>query len=108
MCKTYNTIGSLATLKFHLHNSSIHDFKSLKEVMDFQNSYLSIQRQLVFHHAKLIEEEKNILKSDLPLLHMAIENQRRQAEQRLTDEIDNLKQQLSNSAKTPQQTFFGS
>jgi len=50
MCKTYNTIGSLNTLKSHLHSSNIHDFKSLKEVMDFQSTYPTIRQQLFLHH----------------------------------------------------------
>lgn len=106
MCKTYNTIGSLATLKSHLDNSKIYDFKSLKEVMDFQSSYLSIRRQLISHHEKLIEQERNILNTDLQQLDETIKTQRQQSEQRLTDEIDNLKQQLSISTRNAPTNFF--
>lgn len=105
MCRTYNTIGSLTTLKSHLDNSNIHDFKSLKGVMDFQSSYASIRQQLISHHENLIKQEKNILNTDLQQLDKVIETQREQSEQRLTDEIDNLKKQLcilaSNAPKNP-------
>ena len=95
MCRTYNIIGSLTTLKSHLENSNIHDFKSLKEVMDFQSSYSAIRQQLISHHEDLIEEEKNMLNIDLQQLEVAIQTQKQQSEQRLIDEIDKLKQQLS-------------
>lgn len=106
MCRTYNTIGSLTTLKSHLNNSNIHDFKSLKEVMDFQSSYPAIRQQLISHHEKLIEQETNILETDLQQLDKAIETQRQQSEQRLNDEIDKLKQQLTSSkSKSPKNLF---
>lgn len=106
MCRTYNTIGSLTTLKSHLDNSNIHDFKSLKEIMDFQSSYAAIRQQLISHHEILIEQEKNILKTDLQQLDKVIETQRKQSEQSLTDEIDNLKQQLNISTRNASANLF--
>lgn len=94
MCKTYNTIGSLTTLKSHLKKHNIHDFKSLKEVIDFQQSYTTFRHQLVAHHENLIEQEKNMLTTDLQQLDIAIERQRQQSEQELSAEIDKLKEQL--------------
>lgn len=105
MCRTYNTIGSLTTLKSHLDNSNIHDFKSLKEVINFQSSYSEIRQQLISHHEKLIEQEKNVLNTDLQQLDKAIEMQRQQSEQRLTDEINYLKQQLSISTSNASTNF---
>jgi hypothetical protein len=49
MCRTYNTIGSLTTLKLHLEENDIHDFKSLKEVINFQKSYTILWQQLISH-----------------------------------------------------------
>ena len=95
MCRTYNMIGSLTTLKSHLEENKIHDFKSLKEVIDFQSSYPTFRQQLISNHEKLIEQEKNILNIDLQQLDMTIETQKQQAEQRLIFEIDKLKQQLN-------------
>ena len=88
-------IGSLTTLKSHLEANNIHDFKSLKEVIDFQSSYPTFRQQLISNHEKLIEQEKNILNTDLQQLDMTIETQKQQAEQRLIIEIDKLKQQLN-------------
>lgn len=91
MSRTYNTIGSLKTLKAHLEESNIYDFKSLKEVIDFQSTFAISRQQLISHHKNLIEEEKNILNVELKDLDTAIETQKRQTEQLLTDEIDKLK-----------------
>jgi hypothetical protein len=76
MCKTYNTIGSLTTLKSHLKKNNIHDFKSLKEVIDFQYSYTIFRQQLIFHHENLIEQEKSMLNVELQQLDLEIESQR--------------------------------
>lgn len=106
MSKTYNTIGSLTTLKSHLEKNNIYDFKSLKEVIDFQSSYAISRQQLISHHKNLIEEEKNLLNVELKSLDIAIETQRQQIEQILTDEIDKLKQQLNISiSNTPTNLF---
>ena len=106
MCKTYNTIGSLTTLKSHLDRTNIHDFKSLKDVIDFQNSFTTYRQKIISHHENLIEQEKNMLHMDLQQLDTAIETQRLQSEKKLTDEIDKLKQQLNISTTyTPTNVF---
>ncbi|SHH67809.1 Nuclease-related domain-containing protein [Flavobacterium johnsoniae] len=106
MCRTYNKIGSLTTLKLHLEENNIPDFKSLKEVMDFQKSYTILRQQLIYHHENLIEQEKNLLNVDLPSLDIAIETQREQSIQILTSEIDKLKKQLNILTITPSTNFF--
>jgi hypothetical protein len=106
MSKTYNTIGSLTTLKSHLEENNIYDFKSLKEVIDFQSSYAISRQQLISHHKNIIEEEKKMLNVELKSLDIAIETQRQQTVQTLTDEIDKLKQQLNISiSNTPTNLF---
>lgn len=94
MCKTYNMIGSLATLKSNLEGNNIHDFKSLKEVINFQASYSILRLELISSHEKLIEEEKRTLNVDLQLLDMTIQTEKEKTERRLTVEIENLKQQI--------------
>lgn len=106
MCKTYNTIGSISTLKVRLENNNIYDFKSLKEVIDFQSSFTTKRQQLFSHHENLIEQEKAILKTELQQLDAAIEMQIQQSERALTDEIERLKQQLSISSKNTSTNFF--
>jgi hypothetical protein len=106
MCRTYNMIGSLTTLKSHLEKNNIYDFKSLKDVIDFQSSFTTYRQQLISHHENLIEQEENMLKTDLQQLDAAIETQRQQSEQRLTDEIDKLKQKLNISLYEAPTNFF--
>jgi hypothetical protein len=57
MSRTFNMIGSLRSLKSHLEENNINDFKSLKEVIDFQSSYPIIRQQEIYNHEKLIEQE---------------------------------------------------
>jgi hypothetical protein len=108
MCKNYNTIGSLTTLKSHLDRNNIHDFKSLKEVIDFQNSYTTYREQIISHHENSIEQEKNILNRDLQQLDTTIESQKLQSEKKLTDEIDKLKEKLNISTGYDPPNFFKS
>lgn len=106
MCRTYNTIGSLTSLKLHLEGNNIYDFKSLKEVIDFQNSYPTFRQQIITTHKELIEQEKNSLLTDLQQLDSTIEIQKQQAEQRLMSEIDKLKQDLDFSANNVYTNLF--
>ena len=106
MSKTYNMIGSLSTLKSHLEDNNIYDFKSLKEVIDFQSSFTTIRQQLITHHEILIEQEKNLLKTELQQLEAAIETQKQQSEKALANEIDKLKQQLNISTNNTSTNFF--
>lgn len=106
MCRKYNMIGSLTTLKSHLKENCIHDFKSLKEVIDFQSSYPTLRQQLIFNHEKLIDQEGNMLNIDLKELDIGIEIQKQQTERKLISEIDKLKQQLSGLANNESINLF--
>ena len=106
MSRTYNTIGSLTTLKAQLAENNISEFKSLKEVIDFQNSFTTSRQQLLSHHKYLIELEKNMLNLELKDLDTAIKTTQQQTEQLLTDEIEKLKQNLNISInKNPTNLF---
>lgn len=106
MCRTYNKIGSLKSLKLHLEKNHIHDFKSIKEVITFQNSYTTLRQQLITFHESQIENEKNILNIDLPILQTAAETLKQETIQKLTNEIDKLKQQLNSSSQNTPTNFF--
>lgn len=95
MCKIYNTIGSLTALKSILKRNNIHDFKSLKEVIDFQSSYVAVRQRIIVEHESLMEQEKNALRSELEQLSVEIETQRLCTTQKLKDEIETLKQKSS-------------
>ncbi len=106
MCRTYNMIGSLTTLKSHLEENNIHDFKSLKEVIDFQNSYPIIREQEISNHKKLIEQEEKILNTDLQQLNITIAIKKHEAEQSLKIEIDILKKQLNSLVNEESTNLF--
>jgi ABC-type phosphate transport system auxiliary subunit len=95
MCKTYHTIGSLTTLKSKLYESNIYDFKSLKEVLDFQDSYQNIRQQLISHHKNIIEKEIEELKAELAYLTTEIEKQKKQAEKGIRSEIEIMKERMN-------------
>lgn len=106
MSRTFNTIGSLTTLKSHLEENNIYDFKSLKEVIDFQSSFTISRQNLISQHKNLIEEEKNTLNIELKSLDTAIEAQQQQTKQILTAEIDKLQQKLNITlSNTPTNLF---
>lgn len=95
MCRTYNTIGSLTTLKRSLEKNNVYDFKSVKEVIEFQKSFSTSRQELISIHETLIENEKNNLTIILPILKSKIETQREQTTHQLTQNIDLLKGQLN-------------
>lgn len=97
MCKTFNTIGSLTTLKSHLQKNNIHDFKSIGEVIDFQNKYQNLRQQLISHHKSLVEQERSLLKIEIGSLDSTIVAIKTELGLRLKDEIDLLKHQPSKS-----------
>ena len=106
MSKIFNMIGSLSTLKSHLEDNNIYEFKSLKEVIDFQNSFSTLKQQLITHHENLIEQEKALLKTELQQLEVTIEMQKQQSENVLSSEIDKLKRQLNISTNSTSTSLF--
>lgn len=95
MCRIYNMIGSLAIIKSELERNSIYDFNSLKDILDFKSSFTKVKGEVISHHEKLIEQEKEQLTIELKQLEEAIELQRESTRQLLIDKIDSLKQRLN-------------
>ncbi|NVO20742.1 MAG: NERD domain-containing protein [Bacteroidetes bacterium] len=95
MCKIYNTIGCLTTIKDHLNHHNIHDFQSLNDVIEFQKSYFNYRQQIIIQHEKFIEKEKDELFLDLKHLDELIERNKLNIEEELTKRIDNLRQNLN-------------
>jgi hypothetical protein len=98
MCRVYNTIGSLTAVKLHLERNNIHDFQSLKQVIDFKDSYHFHRQQAVYHHEGLILQEKEMLQSDLAYLQTTIETEVCLSDQKLAREIDNATKKLMDLA----------
>ena len=94
MCKIYNTIGSLTSVKSYLQQHNINEFKSLKEVINFQKNY-SVSRQQIFsNHTVLINQERFSLKDEIPQLEVTIKTRKYEVEQQLNLELQQLKQKL--------------
>jgi hypothetical protein len=106
MCKVYNTIGSLTSIKHHLDRHKINDFKSLKDVINFQNSCLTLRQEIVSLYENLVEQEKNMLQIDLEQLDKEIEKQKLQLEKELNNKIDKLKEQLTILAASHPKNYF--
>jgi hypothetical protein len=106
MCRIYNSIGCLKTIKLTLDQHKIYDFSSLKEIINFQNSYQSTVSQLINVHEKLIEQEKSQLEAELSDLVKVIEITRAESKQKILAEIDSLKEKVKPSANEIAPNFF--
>lgn len=96
MCKVYNTIGCLTTIKSHLREHNINDYKSLSQLIDFQKDYSVKRQQIISNHKLLIKQEKNTLNSKIIQLNDSIKAEKAAVEQQLRSELDKLKHQLDN------------
>ncbi|NCU04749.1 MAG: NERD domain-containing protein [Chitinophagaceae bacterium] len=105
MCKVHNSVGCLTTVKTHLKRNNIHDFNSLKEVLNFQESFPGLKNQIILDHEQLIEQEKVTLDADILQLDKAIAANRTYFESYLLKDIEDIKQKL-NSLSTPGQLNF--
>lgn len=94
MCKIYNPVGCLTVVKSHLDRHHITDFKSIKEVIVFQNSYEDLRRQIISNSERVIENEKGIIISEVERLKNNIESTTVSTKTILTGEIENLKLRL--------------
>jgi hypothetical protein len=96
MCKVYNTIGCLTTIKSHLREHNINDYKSLNELINFQKNYSVTRQQIISNHKLLVEQEKNSLNGKILNLNYSIETKKSAVKEKLHQEIENLKQRLNN------------
>ncbi|HWJ28273.1 MAG TPA: NERD domain-containing protein [Flavisolibacter sp.] len=106
MCKVYNLIGSLTTVKNHLHKHNITEFTSLNEVITFQKNYTDVFKQIISQHEVLITQEKNTLSADIAILANSIKTEKDNAEKYFQKEIDDLKQQLDNLILSSRKNFI--
>jgi phosphopantetheine adenylyltransferase len=108
MCKIYNTIGSLTTIKSQLDRNNIDDFKSVKELIDFQKTYNFKRQEIISYHTNLITQEKELLLIELQVLEAAIDSQKREATERLSKEISKLQEELNLLKESHSRNFLKS
>lgn len=91
MCKIYNSIGSLTVINNYLRKHNVNDFKSLNELINFQNNYTSSIQQVISNHAELIEKERNLLPEELAKLTESIQVKKSEVEQHWRLILENLR-----------------
>ncbi|MBS7253258.1 nuclease-related domain-containing protein [Flavobacterium branchiicola] len=96
MCKVYNTIGCLNTLKFDLVNYKVDHFRTLNELVNFQKNYHAGEEQIISNHTLFIEEEKTTLEKDISELNTAIPQTKIDLTAKLKQQLDDFNQQIEN------------
>lgn len=105
MCKVYNMVGSLTTIKRHFNQNKIDNFNSLDELISFQNNYSASRELVISNQRLLITEERNNLNAVILQLENEITNDKRQIRQRLKSEIESLNHQFDAVAEA-QKSFI--
>jgi len=105
MCKVYNPVGPLTTIKFHLHRHDIYDFNSLNEVINFQKNYSVLQQQIITHHERLIEQERNDLELEVSQLEDFILTEKNNIENRIQIETEQINQRLNDLLSSSANNF---
>ncbi len=98
MCKVYNTVGCLTTIKTHLNQNKIDSFHSVQELLSFQNNYATARQQIISNQRDLISEERNNLGSGILELEKEIANHKIQIRQKLLSKCEDLTQQFNHLA----------
>ena len=101
MCKVYNQIGSLTTIKAHLHKNGVNEFNSVNDLLNFQKNYFNNQQQIISKHSILIEQEMEMLKGEIKQLEILIETNKNEISEKLQIELTQLKHQLDIVLSSP-------
>jgi hypothetical protein len=94
MCKVFNTIGSLTSIKKQLHQNNIYSFNSVKEIINFQEDYHNIKGKLIAIKELELEEEEKTLKAEISQIELNIDDLEKQIERNLKNEIEEIKIKL--------------
>lgn len=91
MCKVYNSVGCLTTVKSQLNRYNITEFKSLNEVIAFQKNYRTLRQNIISNSEIEIEREKSRIISDNLQLKNSIDSTKEAIENELLKQIQSLK-----------------
>ncbi|AOW09214.1 nuclease-related domain-containing protein [Flavobacterium gilvum] len=100
MCKVYNSIGCITTIKSHLLKNGINEFKSLNELRNFQKNYEIALQEIESKHTFLIEQEKTALSDEISQLEDSIKTKKTEVENQLKSKLECLKRSLENLPTT--------
>jgi hypothetical protein len=95
MCKVYNPVGSLTTVKQQLARNKIDSFHSTNELLTFLDSYPITRQQLISEHEAQITEKKNKLGDEVLQLTNEIIKDKQAIELKLKSEIESLQEELN-------------
>jgi hypothetical protein len=106
MCKVYNSVGCLTTVKTHLKQHNINEFNSINEVINFQQNFSIFKQQINSKHEQLIKNEK--IKLDVEILELtnSINTNKTHLENSFRSEIEELTKVLSNLSTLNGLNFF--
>lgn len=105
MCKVYNSIGSLTSIKSHLREHNVNEFKSVNELIKFQKNYPALEQEIISQHSILIEQERDNLGKEIAQLNDLISKKKSEVEQQQQLELDQLNEQLDKLVSA-QTNFF--
>jgi hypothetical protein len=63
MCRVYNTVGCLTAVKSHLARHNITEFRSVNELIAFQDNYGAARQRIIKNSEIFVENEKNTILS---------------------------------------------
>lgn len=106
MCKIYNTVGSLTVVKAHLLAHNIDEFKSIRQLIDFQTNYFALQQQIIANHRQVIQDEVEDLILKVTQLQEFIDVKRAELEQLMSTEIRNLEAKISSLGLNHSNIFY--
>jgi hypothetical protein len=94
MCKVYKQVGCLTEIKSHLRQHNVNEFKSVNELIYFQDNFSAGRQRIILDHEFLIKQEREKLIVEIAQLGQSIITEKSIVEQRLVLGIELLKQQL--------------
>ena len=100
MCKVYNSVGCLSQIQSRLRVQKIGGDESVKELIHFQQYYGIEREKIIGQHAFLLDKEKEKLSEEIVQLTMTINATKDEVEEKLTLQLEQLKQRLENLPST--------
>lgn len=94
MCNIYNTVGCLTTIRKELTEKKIHNFNSIKQLLDFLDNYQFIQAEVIAKTQFSIREEKHTLATEINNLENIIDQTTTNIHESLTNEVETIRQKI--------------
>jgi len=99
MCRVYNTVGSLTTIKTHLNQNGIDNFNSVNDLLSFQKSYSFSRQQILSNQNILLTDERNNLSAGILSLENEITNDKNVLQHKLKSKVEYLERQYDEIAE---------